>query len=246
MKNTKKKSFRYRSEIKSDNRMATYFEYIVYTKEFMDEVRRIRKSFNIHNTGINLWPTSTNSNDPNVIFDNTNFDIPDYLDTNEFYKEIADLCIKFGFNENSWLMVIAEYVVFDYYDSFSFGKSYGICDMKTEIKSNFSFSKALSKTHPVAIMIDPYTSLTELRDIIDKTFSEQIKPIQMKYRDPKNKMLDIRKIKDDLIPIYEYIKKNLDKSSISICGEINRKYKLDWDYTRIDKIIREKGYKRKP
>lgn len=243
MKNTKKKYFTYRSDVQADNRMASYFEYLVHTKEFMLEVKKLRKAFDIDESGIGEWPTSGNSADQSEIFDNTNFDIPERLDTKRFFDKVAELCIKFGFDDDSWLTLFSEYVVFGYYDSLNFGKSYAVYNIDNDAKNNFKFSKANSKPYSIAILIDPYTSLTELKDILDKRYKDTIEPIQISLRDPKNKMLTIRKTKENLVPIYNFIRNNMNLSSQQLSGKINTKFKLDWDYTRVDKIIREKGYK---
>jgi hypothetical protein len=244
MKNDKKKYFRYRSDVQADNRMATYFEYVIYTDEFQSEVKKIREFFDIPEKGIEEFPTITNSNDPDEVFDNTNFDIPERFNTQKFFNEIAGLCNKFGFDSDSWLMLFSEYVVFGYYDSFNFGKSYGLYNINNDAKNNFKFSKEYCKTYPIAILIDPYTSLTELKDILDKRYKDTIEPMQIKLRDPESKMLTIRKTKENLVPIYNIIKNNIKLSTKTIAGKINKKFNLNWDYTRVNKIIRQKKYRK--
>ncbi len=242
MKNSKKKTFRYISDVQADNRMATYFEHIVYTDEFLFEVNKLRKEFSIPEKGIEEYPTNTESKDLDEVIDNTNFDIPERLDTVNFYEKIAKLCNKFGFDADSWLMVFSVYVVFDTYNPLNFGKSYGIYDMRTDAKNNFSFSKEYSEVYPIAILIDPYTSLTELKDILDKRYKDTIKPMQLKLRDPKNKMANINIIEKRLVPIYQFIKNNIMIPSADLVHLVNKKFKTNWDYTRIDRIKRERNY----
>lgn len=244
MKNDKKKYFRYRSDVQADNRMATYFEHVVYTDEFQSEVKKIRKEFDIPEKGIEEYSTSTDSKDPDEVFAHTNFDIPERLDTTKFFDVIAKLCNQFGFDSDTWLTLFSEYVVFGGYDSFNFGKSYGIYNINNDSKKNFSLSNEYSKTYPIAILIDPYTSLTELKDILDKRYKDTIEPMQIKLRDPKSKMLTIRKTKEDLLSIYNLIKNNIGLSTKAIAGKINKRFNLDWDYTRVDKIIRQKKYRK--
>ena len=244
MKNDKKKYFRYRSDVQADNRMATYFEYLVHTDDFQFEVKKARKEFDIPEKGIEEYPTLTKSKDPDEIFKSTNFDIPKRLDTAKFFDAVASLCNKFGFESDSWFTLFSEYIVFGGYDSLNFGKSYGIYNINIDSKKNFSVSKEYAKTYPVAILIDPYTSLTELKDILDKRYKDTIEPMQIKLRDPENKMLNIRKTKEDLISIYNFIKNNIGLSSKTIAGKINKKFNLYWDYTRVDKIIRQKKYRK--
>lgn len=244
MKNDKKKYFRYRSDVQADNRMATYFEHVVHTDELQNEVKKIREEFDISLKGIEEYPTSTDSKDLDEIFSHTNFDVPERLNTTKFINVIAQLCNKFGFDSDSWFTLFSEYVVFGGYDSFNFGKSYSIYNINNDSKNNFLFSKEYSKTYQVAILIDPYTSLTELKDILDKRYKDTIEPIQMKLRDPQNKILTIRKTKEDLVSVYNFIKNNINLSTKSIAGKINKKFNLDWDYTRVDKIIRQKGYRK--
>ena len=242
MKNDKKKYFRYRSDVKADNRMATYFEYIIYTDEFQSEVKRIRNEFDIPEKGIEEHPTYTDSKDPDEVFKNTNFDIPDRLDTTKFFAVIAKLCNKFGFDSDSWLVLFSEYIVFDGYDSLNFGKSYGIYNINSDSQKNFSFSREYSKTHPIAILIDPYTSLTELKDILDKRYKDTIKPMQLKLRDPKSKMANINIIEKRLVPIYQFIKTNVMVPSSELVSMVNKKFRRNWDYNRIDRIKRERNY----
>ncbi len=242
MKNDKKKYFRYRSDVQADNRMATYFEHTVYTDEFQSEVKKIRKEFDIPEKGIEEYSTSTDSKDLDEVFAHTNFDIPERLDTTKFFDVIAKLCNKFGFDSDTWLTLFSEYVVFDGYDSFNFGKSYGIYNISNDSKNNFSFSKEYSKTYPIAILIDPYTSLTELKDILDKTYKDTIKPMQIKLRDPKSKMANINIIEKRLVPIYQFIKTHVMIPSADLVHLVNKKFRTNWDYSRIDRIKRERNY----
>lgn len=242
MKNTKQKYFRYRSDVQADNRMATYFEYLVYTDEFQSEIKKIRKEFDIPEKGIEEYPTYTDSKDPDEMFRKTNFDIPERLDTTKFFDVVAETCNKFGFESDSWLTLFSEYIVFDGYDSFNFGTSYAIYNISNDSKNNFYYSRETSKTYPIAILIDPYTSLTELRDILDKTYKDKILPIQLKLRDPKSKINKINIIEKRLVPIYEFIKRNLNIPSIKLRTLVNAKFKTNWDHNRIDRIKRERGY----
>ena len=242
MINSKKKYFRYRSDVQADNRMATYFEYIVYTDEFQSAVKKIRKDFDIPEKGMGEYPSSTDSKDLDEAFDHTNFDIPERLNTDKFDSAIADLCNQFGFDSDSWLTLFSEYAVFDGYDSLNFGKSYGIYDINNDAQNNFKFSREYSKTYPIAILIDPYTSLTELKDILDKTYTDIIKPMQLKLRDPKSKMASINIIEKRLVPIYQFIKNNIMIPSSELVAIVNKKFLRNWDYTRIDRIKRERNY----
>lgn len=246
MKNDKKKYFRYRSDVKADNRMATYFEYVLYTDEFQSEVKKIRHEFDIPEKGIEGHPTSTDSKDPDEIYRHTDFDIPERLDTFKFMDVISELCNKFGFDSDTWLTLFSEYIVFGGYDSFNFGKSHAIYNINNDSKKNFSLSAEYSKTYPIAILIDPYTSLTELKDILDKRYKDTIEPMQIKLRDPQSKMLNVRKTKKGLIDIYNFIKNNINLSTTEIAGKINRKFKpkIEWERTRVNKIIRQKKYRK--
>lgn len=246
MKNDKSKQFRYIHGNKVDDRYSTYFEFIVHDDDFIKEVKKIRAKFNIPPDGIEEFPTHTDSKDYDEIVDSTDFDIPKVIQENElFWDEIVNLCSKFYFDEDSWFTVMSEFVVFDMYNPFIFGKGHIVYNLDTDIKRNMSFSKAYAKTHPVAILIDPYTSLSELRDLISNVYKSEIQPIQKKTFDKNNKITKLKKTTSKMVPIYEFIKNNLHLSSIELTGKINTKFKLNWDYTRVDKIIRDKKYRRK-
>lgn len=243
MRNPKKKLFHYHNETKVDTRYASYFEYIIHTPELINSVKKLRKEFNIPENGISEFPSLVDSTNIDEVIKSTNFDVPDYISTNtRFINKVADLCSKFGFDENSWFETFYEFIVFDNYHPFSFGHGYTVFDINQD--KAISYLKAYSKTHPIAILIDPYTSLTELHDLVDKIFKAKIEPLQQKVRNPDSKMNKIKRITPKMIPIFELIKNNLNLSSREVAAKINRKFKLNWDYTRVDKIIRERKYKR--
>ncbi len=247
MKNFKKKQFAYKSGIKVDDRYATYFEYVVHTQEFIDEVTLVRKEFDIPEGGIDEFPSTIDSNNFFEVIDSTNFDIPERIDDNPlFWKRVTNFCNKFGFDEDSWFVPISEYIVFDSYNPFSFGHGYAVFNISGEPKNVRSFSDAYAKTYPVAILIDPYTSLTELHDLIDGIYKTKIEPIQKRLRNPNSKMTKIKRTTSKMVPVYELIKNNLNLPVSEVVSKINRKFKLNWDYTRVDKIIREKKYRRSP
>lgn len=245
MKNDKKKQFGYRSGIKVDDRYATYFEYMVHTEEFINEVKEIRKLFAIPENGIDEFPSLVDSTNSDEVIGSTNFDIPERIDTDpKFWKKVTNFCNKFGFDEDSWFVPISEYIVFDSYDPLVFGHGYAVFNINGDPKNVHSFSEAYAKTHPVALLIDPYTSLTELHDLIDNIYKTKIEPLQKKLRNPNSKMMKIKRTTSKMVPVYELIKNNLNLSTNEIVSKINKKFKLNWDYTRVDKIIREKKYRR--
>ena len=246
MKNDKRKQFRYQSGIKVDDRYATYFEQVVHMENFNNDVKKIRKEFGIPENGIDDFPSSIKSGNYDEIVKSTDFDIPKHIDNNsDFWDKISLLCAKFYFDQDSWLTLLGEYVVFDSYNPFLFGKGHAVFDIERDLKNNLSFSKAYSKTHPVAILIDPYTSLTELHDLVQNVYKTQIEPIQKKHKEPNNNISKIKRVTSKMVPIYEFIKNNLHLSSVSLAVKIEKIFKVNWDYTRVDKIIREKKYRRK-
>lgn len=233
MKNSKKKIFHYHSDIKVDRRYATMFEKLVFSHDFLDDVKKIRKDFHIEVDGISEFP----ENGKGTVFE-INFDVPEHLQTNKFWNKVELLCEKYGFDADTWFVVFEEFIVFGHYSHFNFGKGYAVFDFK-----NFPKNKGIVSVHiknkPIGIFIDRNTSLTELRDLISKVYESEILPLQ-------ELNIENREIQEDLIPVYNYIKNNLTKNSITLAGEINRRFKKDWDYTRVDKIKREKGYKNNP
>ncbi len=230
MKNSKKKIFYYHSDIKVDRRYATMFEKLVYSNNFLIDVKKIRKEFNIEIEGLSEFPEKENMDELEV-----NFDIPERLQTKRFWDKVEVLCQKYGFDSDTWFVAFEEFIVFNHYSHFNFGKGYAVFDFKNSslLKSAISVH---TKNKPIGIFIDRNTSLTELRDLVSKIYKSEIAPLQV--IDP-----EIREIQEDLIPIYNYIKNNLSKTSVTLAGEINRRFKKDWDYTRVDKIKRERGYK---
>lgn len=250
MRNPKKKIFNYHSKIKVDTRYASYFEYMIHTPEMLSSIKKIRKEFNIPEEGIGEFPSTVDSTNIDKIIASTDFDVPNHISSNPlFINRIAELCAKFGFPENDWFYTLEEFVVFDHYDPSTFGRGYKILNFKKILNSNINIKtlsslEEYSKTLPVAILIDSYTSLTELHDLVDKVFKTEIAPLQQETRNPDSKMNKIKRITPKMIPIFELIKNNLNLPSREIAAKINRKFKLNWDYTRVDKIIREKKYKR--
>lgn len=244
----KHRNFNYVSDVKVDKRYQTYFEYLVNSEDFNKDIIKIRETFKIPRDGISEYPLDKDI-DPKTIkeFNEDNFDfhIPDSISLQENYlNSIFELLDKYNLN-GSWIYIVEEYLVFNHYDRTILGNGYEIIDIRYYKENGYDIMENDTfKTLPIAIFIDQYSSKTELIDLINKIYDQKIKPIQNKYKDQRNKMIKIKMIKNKLIDIYNFIKENIDLPTKELTNQINKKFKLDWDYTRTNKIIREKGYKK--
>ena len=208
-----------------------YLKDLTDDQDFLKKVVAIREKFGIPKNG-----------SKGKIFQST--------DPTTLYKEIEKLadeyCIRDPFDS-----YLEDFVIHNDIDS---EWEYGyreIVDLKEIISSKWpSILKAsleelgeLTKSHPIAILIDPYSSQNEIFDLIRITYKNIIKPLQKKYTNPKIKIGAVRK-KSERVKIREkFIFKHPHLSARQLVLLIKEKLGETMEYNYVQKILTKQRQK---
>ncbi len=221
------------------NKTAAYLiELTERSKDFQASIKRFRKNWNIPENGY--------SQDADL----KDRDFNKVPGEQKFLGNLFYLADEYGLDVG-WAYWIKQYIlyndiiyaeditpvdIFDLYSMLKYDKDGGV----TQSEHNeiwIDFLEMMARSHPVALLVDPYITERDLVDYIKKLYKHEIKPIQDEYKKPKSLRGRIRirneKIKQRDKFIYE--NKHLPKSQLASLVYRNFHQLLDHPY--LNKII---------
>lgn len=240
-----KKHQEYFSKTTSSKRLSKNLLDIAKTGTFQQEIKEIRKLFDIPDYGYASklrhvseipieWRRKTSEEQ-----------------YNSFIHHVSQICKKNGLMSLMWSETVRGYV---FYNEISptfphpdFGNHCLIIDELEFKKSHFYHHEKgeLDIYYPISIRIDPNITLTQLREFLTKDLFEQfIEPILTKYREPASKVRSrkSKKPKNRERNAYVVELRSLGKKISEITKMTSKKFKEDLTEGHIRKILSlEKG-----
>lgn len=178
--------------------------------DFKKDVVRLRKKHNLPKDGL-----------PEILYDVASngykrYQYPQYLTDGKFYSDVGDFCEKYGL-DLMWSEVFEIYIIFNHIELDVNATPMQIQDIGHQASNSFifegdefylSFVKKLSKTHPVAILLNPYSSEREILDYVRKLYKIRIEPLQISYRNPNIKLGKFKRRKSSIKERNDFIYKH--------------------------------------
>lgn len=213
---------------KGYKRLYNYFLDISKTKPFSDQIRRLRKKYDIPKDGFSKT-------------DHTGFvewsDKHNQTYSKPLFQEVYEICEKF-FLPKEWWKAVMEAVFHNSEDpnDLGFGTTSGLCvidDLGTE-----------SKDYPVAIRINPYASERDILEFVKLTYQHEIKPKLKKYRNKASLVDKVKTKNPEIQGRNDFIYKNRHLPLKEIRSMLGKK-KIFLDDGHISKVISLERKKRK-
>ncbi len=211
-----------------------YFLDISKTESFLVCIKNLRKKYNIpqngfskiRHTGFLAWSKKYNE-----------------TYSQRIYEDIYKVCKQFFFPKE-WWKAIMESLFHDSVDvsDLEFGTTSGMC-----IVSDLSKKRRID--FPVTIEINPYASQRQILDFIKISYTNEIKPILMKYRSEKSKVRKFKSKNTDIQKRNEFIYKNQNLPRKELISAVKEKFGKQLsesiDQGSIGKIVFLENKKRK-
>lgn len=202
-------------------RALLYFKFLLDDNEFLQRISEIREKYNI---------------DPSNQVDGLDFG-------QDFTNDLLCLGYEFALND-SWLHALYYFTVSDSYDESDCGEPNDICDISMIQRYPDAFVQYMSyaaEQNPVAILINPYSSLNDILDYISKNYKARIHPIQNKHKKDGVRIQKLRTRKTGIEARDTYIDENRDTPIQELLMSVNQKFQKDKpiDYNHLQKILRK-------
>lgn len=196
------------------------------TAEFQSRLQNIRSKCGIPDEGFTAYIEEGGDNRE---INDTIFKI--MRDTS--FIEDAGMFRKWLGLDYSWNLSMQAYLIFDSFTG-DFASMFYVDDLGESISQ-----------HPIALKISPYAEKSDIIDYVKKMYEVSIKPIQIKYRDPKITLGKSRKKNPKIKARNKYIYDNrLDYTSKELIELINKRFGEILDQGHIGKIISDERKKR--
>lgn len=161
---------------KGERKSINYFEEVVRTEKFKEEMSRIRNKYNIPSNGFD-WDKIGGA-----VMQIPNEWMPVYDDQKDLFdKEITELCEKFHLFGQHWEAVIWEYAIWNEMLNLEFDPI-DMCILEDENYKIHFRQEGLNKMYPVALRINPYASIREIISFLNAN-SFRIKHLQKESTD---------------------------------------------------------------
>lgn len=186
---------------------------------------------------------------------NERYDLVDEKNKDTLYsKQLFSLMRKKDFEPMDWIAVFTDFVQGkmpqnkqeqDMWFNKRLGGQAGLVreiDLRKELATDTWFLRYITKTYPIAILVNPEAKLTDIKQFIDVAYKFRIKDLQEKY---KSKDSEIGKYRSrNTNERYNLIKDNSDKSTPEIIKILlSHGYRLNAEDIRIAKHRIKKGNK---
>ena len=159
-----------------------YFEEVLNTKPFQEEIVRIRKKYKI--------PVNGFSN-KEMIYPPRDWIYRHTEKGAELSKEVEKLCEKSHLHFADSMLLLQSYIFYNkkfnpkniVYSLGTFNLLH-VSDLAEEKKEPFSdfFQNSDNLAYPIALRVSPYASLRDILDFTKKVYTNSILPLQNKYR----------------------------------------------------------------
>lgn len=228
-------------ETKSFQKAFSYLESLADNKEFVASIKKLRKKCHLPENGLQEYIYVTMpANGKRVLT------TPDCMSEVEYRKDLEALARKYAL-DFLWIEYLEHYLVYNNFDLDSMVYPINIIDIDSLLNQEFEFFgekeagvdyiKTIAKTHPVAILVNPYSSQQEIVDYVKKMHRISIKPIQDSYKKSEIRLGKTRKRDATIKERNAFIIANRHLPSKDIMSLVAKKYRKVLDYTYINKII---------
>jgi hypothetical protein len=220
-------------------KLINYFEEIANTDRFSKHIVSLRTKYGLSEHGIkgsddfmDLFPKLTKE-----------------LDSNKsFQEDLRTLMLEYGLDPLMWETELTEYVITDEFTSEPYVALCSLLDYKKYVKegNNFFIPQIHNEdVYPISLGISAFASERDIIDYIKHTYTQVIKPLQEKYKNPELKIGSIKKKKAKIQERNEFIYQNREFTRRELMSKVNDKFGEVLDYGHIGKIISLMDKKRK-
>jgi len=223
-----------------------YFEEVVNTKPFQEEISRLREKYKIP---INGFTTS------NRIYPPEDWVYRSSKERVRFNRELEKLCERNNLHYMDSSLLLEPYIFYNELDLKDVVYERGVfnlfhvSDLAEEAKEPFgkSFRDSDNLAYPVAVRISPYASLRDILDFVKKVYKRSILPMQEQYRIKGVRIGKSKKRKSSIKERNDFIYQNRHLPRKEIMRLIGDKFGENSviDYAYIGKIISLEKMRRK-
>lgn len=244
------KSLKAYTSTQGHKKLWNYFLEKVKTDDFQKAINKLRIKFNIPKAGIKTKDGVTDSYLNEYRFMIRFRQSNGIEKIKEFTEEIDKLCKKYHLHSSEWGQIIETYLIYNKIEQRYFN-SHNLCLLRDLVAKKLglgiigNLEEDDDFIYPIAIRISPYASQRDILDYIKKMYKLEIEPRQKRYRDKNNKIGKIRSKNQSVQDINQYTYENRSLPRIKIKDLVNAKFKTDFGYEYIGKIISNEKKRRK-
>jgi hypothetical protein len=219
----------------ANRKLQAYVEHLFVSLKFKKDIAALRKKYKIPQGGLKKhiykYEPSEKDEMPLIM-------LPSQIDSDEFMEDATNMLQKYGLSP-------------DWFDEIQFQTAYNESLLipnlipAIDVPAIYVYDgnvvkhsyKIYEKSHPVTLLINPYTTERDLIDFITKKYKSSIKPIQDKYKIP-GIFYGKKRLKNPKLRIRDnYIYQNRNSDIKKLTHETNEKFGCILGYADIRKIL---------
>lgn len=237
-------------ETSAYKKILNYIESLIGSAKFETDIKNLRKKYNLPPCGLGkvLYVK---------IRGKRYVSTPPELEKNSFRDDILSLTEKYGL-DFMWADIIEHYTIYNSTNISTMGTTFETIDLRYYLSgpeemeyegekwtdnSRKEYLDDLVKTHPIAILLRPYTSQRDIVEYVKKLYKTSIKPL---LEENKNNSIKLGKVRKKNLKVKfrnKYIYKNRNLPINELVSLVASHFGDTLEYTYINKIIKDEGKK---